>query len=134
MASLARVLVEHVRIEERAYVLVISFEAFQNQKRWDDEEDLCLSVFQLLGKRFMFLSGGFDHRTEVDQLMAFLMVHEVGETLRPGVLEFYEDFYELDVVLELRVYHLDVLLVLFQELPEVRKCLLDLLSQDSNGF
>lgn len=46
--------------------------------------------------------------------MALLVVHKVGQTLRPGVFEFDQNVDELRVVLELRVNHLDVLLVFLQ--------------------
>lgn len=59
----------------------------------------------------MFLGSGLYHLTEVQKLVHFLGVKEVGEPLTPRVLEFNQDLHELIVVLKLRVYYFDVLLV-----------------------
>ena len=67
----------------------------------------------------MLLAGSFDDAREVDQLATLFVVHEVGKALRPGILEFNQYLYQFHVVLELRVYYLDVLLVLFKEVTEV---------------
>ena len=62
----------------------------------------------------MLFTGGFDDRAEVDQLMALLIVHEIGEALRPSVFEFNQDLDKLVVILKLRIDYLDVLFVLLQ--------------------
>jgi hypothetical protein len=41
--------------------------------------------------------------------------------LAPAVFKFDQDFDKLDVVLQLRVHHFDVLLVLAQEIFEILK-------------
>ena len=64
--------------------------------------------------------------------MAFLVVHEVGQALCPGVLKLHEDLDQLDVVLELGIDDLNILLVLLEQVPKVQKRLLDLLGENSN--
>ena len=48
----------------------------------------------------------------MEQLVAFLAVQEVCQSLTPAVLKFHEDLDKLDVVLQLWVDHLDVLVIL----------------------
>jgi hypothetical protein len=85
---LRRTLVEHIGVKERADVFIVSLEALQDQKRWDYKEDLSLARLELLAERLMLFTGGFDDRAEVNQLVTFLIVHEIGEALRPSVFKF----------------------------------------------
>ena len=62
----------------------------------------------------MLLTCCLYNGTEVDQLVAFFTVHEVGKPLGPGILKVDENLNQLDVVLELWVHNLNVLLVLFE--------------------
>ena len=48
----------------------------------------------------------------MEQLVAFLAVQEVCQPLTPAILKFHQDLDKLDVVLQLRVDHLDVLVIL----------------------
>lgn len=88
LLPLRRTLVEHIGVKERADVFIVSLEALQDQKRWDNKEDLSLARLELLAERLMLFTGGFDDRAEVNQLMTFLVVHEIGEALRPSVFKF----------------------------------------------
>lgn len=71
-------LIKHVGVEERTDVFVVALQRFQDQKRRDNEEDLRFPVLQLLGELLMFLSCCLDHWREMDQLVAFLMIHKVS--------------------------------------------------------
>ena len=73
----------------------------------------------------MLLGDGLDHRREMDQLVAFLRVQEVSEALAPAVLVLNEDLNELLVILELGVYHFDVLFVFSKKCSEILKTLLN---------
>lgn len=66
--------------------------------------------------------------------MALFVIHKIGETLCPGIFKFYKDFYEFQIILELGIDHLNILLVLFQQLPKILESLFYLLCQNSNGF
>ena len=67
----------------------------------------------------MFLSCGLDDRREMNELMTLLVVHKVCQTLSPCVLKFNEDFYKLQIVLELGIDDFDVLFILLKKIPEV---------------
>lgn len=66
--------------------------------------------------------------------MAFLMVHEVRETLCPRIFEFYKDLDELVIVLQLRVDDFYVLFIFLQKVAEVHEALLDALREDADCF
>ena len=55
---------------------------------------------------------------EMNELVTFFRVQEVCEALTPAIFEFYKDFDQLDVVLELRIDYFDVLVVLAQQRPK----------------
>lgn len=67
----------------------------------------------------MFFTGGFNHTWEVYELVAFLVVHKVGKALGPGVLEFHQNFYQFNIILQLGIYYFYILLVFLQEGTEV---------------
>lgn len=50
----------------------------------------------------------------MNQLVAFLVVHEIRKALSPSVLKVNKYFNQLNVIFELRVNNLDVLLVLLE--------------------
>lgn len=56
LLTLQTLFVEHVWIEERADVLVISFEALQYEEGGDDKENLRLATLQLFRELFVLLS------------------------------------------------------------------------------
>jgi sporulation-control protein spo0M len=62
-------------------------------------------------------------------LAQFFRVQEVGQALRPAVFKFNQYLDEFNVIFELRVYDLNVLLILTKKILEVQECLLDALSQ-----
>lgn len=70
----------------------------------------------------------------MNKLVTLFAIHEVGQALRPGVLEFNKNFHQFNIVLELRIHYLDVLLVFFQQSTEVSKGLLYTFGQRSHGF
>jgi hypothetical protein len=55
---------------------------------------------------------------EEDELAAFLVVEEVIHALLPVDLILLQHFNQVSIVLQLRVHHFDVFLILFQELSE----------------
>lgn len=77
----------------------------------------------------MLLTRRFDHRGEMNELMALLAIHEIGKALGPGVFKFNQDLNEFNVVLQLWVNHLDVLFILLEQGPEISECLLYPLGQ-----
>ena len=66
--------------------------------------------------------------------MAFLVVHEVGQTLSPGVLKLYQNFHKFIVVFQLRINNFNVLLILSKKVTEVHERLLYAFSKDSHGL
>ena len=82
----------------------------------------------------MLLARRLNDLTEVEQLVERFAVEEVGQALAPAVFELDQDLHQLDVVLQLRVDHFNVLVVLAQQRLEVSKRFLDALSQISDGF
>jgi hypothetical protein len=82
----------------------------------------------------VFVRCGLDHLGEVHELDAFLFVDEVGQTLRPCVLKLYQHFYELHVVLQLRIHHLYVLFVFSEQVSKVLERVFYLLSQVADSF
>lgn len=50
----------------------------------------------------------------MNQLVAFLAIHEIGQTLSPCILELDEYLDKFYVIFELWINHFNVLLVLFQ--------------------
>jgi hypothetical protein len=75
---LATCFVEHIWIEEGTDVFIITLERLENEERWDYEEDLSLPVLELFRECFVLFTRCFDHRAEMDQLVALFMVHEIG--------------------------------------------------------
>lgn len=67
----------------------------------------------------------------MNKLVTLFAIHEVRQTLRPRVLKFNQDFYQLYVVLKLWVHHLDVLLILLQQGSKIGKCFLYTLGQSA---
>ena len=80
----------------------------------------------------MLLADGFDDLREVQQLVQFLRVQEVGQALAPTVFELDENLDKFDVVFQLRVHHLDVLLVLAKKIFEILERLLDALGKTAH--
>ena len=76
----------------------------------------------------MFLSSRLYYRREMNQLMTFLVVHEVSQTLRPCILKFDQYLDELHIILKLRVDHFDILFVFFKEVSEIEESLLNAIS------
>ena len=72
--------------------------------------------------------SGLNNLRKVQQLVERLAVQEVGQTLRPTVLKFHQDLHQLHIILQLRVHHFDVLVVLAKESLEVVESLLYSLS------
>ena len=99
LRALRRRLVEHVRVEERTYVLVVAFQTLEDQQRRYDEEDLRLAHLQLLREGLVLLPRGLNHRGEVNELVALLVVHEVSQALSPGVFKLDQNVDELRVIL-----------------------------------
>ena len=119
LLSLWSLLVKHIWIEERAYIFIISFQTLQDQERRNDEEDLCFPVLKLFSKGFVLLSGSFYHWGEMDQLVALLMVHEIGQALCPRILKFEKNIDKLYVVFQLWIYNLNILLIFFEKISKV---------------
>ena len=63
----------------------------------------------------MLLTGCFDDRGEMNQLVTLLAVHEICLALCPSVLEFNQYFYELYIILKLGIHNFDVLFILLEE-------------------
>jgi len=80
----------------------------------------------------VLLADGFDDLREVQQLVQFLRVQEVGQALAPTVFELDENLDKFDVVFQLRVHHLDVLLVLAKKIFEILERLLDALGKTAH--
>ena len=97
--SLLRRRIIHVRVKEATNLLVVILQAFQNQQLRYNEEDLRVSLLQLLRKLPVFLPRRLDHLTEVQQLIECFAVQEVCQTLTPAVLKFNQNFHQLHVVL-----------------------------------
>ena len=114
MLTLKAILVEHVWVEERANFFIVALQALQDQKRGDDEEDLSLPALQLFRELLMLFARGFNDRRKMNELVTLFTIHEVGESLRPCVLELHEDLYQFNIVLKLWVNHLNILLVFFK--------------------
>ena len=76
----------------------------------------------------MLLSSCLDNLRKMEQLVESLALQEVRETLTPAIFELHQDFYQLGVVLELWIHHLNILVVLAQETFEVSEGLLDSVS------
>jgi hypothetical protein len=56
-------------------------------------------LFQLFSKVFVLFGRCFNHLTEVQKLITFLGVQEVGKALTPRVFKFYKNLNELIIVL-----------------------------------
>jgi len=97
--SLLRRRIIHVWVKEATNLLVVILQAFQNQQLRYNEEDLRVSLLQLLRKLPVFLPRCLDHLTEVQQLIECFTVQEVGQPLTPAVLKFNQNFHQLHVVL-----------------------------------
>lgn len=82
----------------------------------------------------MFFTCGLNNRWKVDQLMAFLTVHEICQTLSPSILEFNQDLNKFYIIFKLRIHYLNILFVLLKKRPEVSKCFLYSLSKCTNCF
>ena len=126
--------VVHIWIEEAADLLIVVLQTLEDQQLWDDEENFSVSLFDLLGELFVLFSRRLDYLGEMDELVTFFRVQEVREALTPAIFEFYKDFDQLDVVLELRIDYFDVLVVLAQQIFEVVKGFLNSFCQVSYGF
>ena len=55
----------------------------------------------------------------MNELVTLFVVHEVGQSLGPSVLELYKDVYKFYVVLELRINYFNVLLIFLEKVSEV---------------
>ena len=111
MLSLLSRLVEHVWVKEVADFFIIVFQAFQYQEGRNVEKDLGVSLLELLRKLGVFLGCRFDNLRKVQELVAFFVINKVGQALAPTILEFNQDFYKFDVILELRINNFNILLV-----------------------
>ncbi len=80
--------IEHIWVEEATNVLVVSFQTLQDQQRRNNHKYFGFTVIKLFCECFVLLSCGLDHAGEVNQLVALLVVHEVGQPLGPGILKF----------------------------------------------
>ena len=69
----------------------------------------------------------------MQKLVHFFGVKEIGEALTPGIFKFNQYFHKLVVILQLGVYHFNVLLVLTQQALEVLVNLLNALGQVADG-
>ena len=58
---------------------------------WDDEEDLCVTLFELFSELFVLFGSGFNYLRKMQQLVTLLAVQEVRQTLAPAVFKFYKD-------------------------------------------
>ena len=97
--ALLRRRIIHVWVEEATNLLVVILQALQNQQLRYNEEDLRVSLLQLLRKLPVLLARRLDHLAEVQQLIECFTVQEVGQPLTPAVLEFNQNFNQLHVVL-----------------------------------
>ena len=77
---------------------------------------------------FVFLSCCLNYLGEVEKLMAFLGIQEIGETLCPGVFILYQDLHSLLIIFQLRIYHLYILFVLAEKISEILEAFLYALS------
>ena len=89
----------HVRVKEATNLLVIVLKAFQDEQLRYNEEDLGVSLLELLRELPVFLTGRLDHLAEVQQLIECFTVQEIGQALTPAVLELDQDLHQFDVVL-----------------------------------
>ena len=89
----------HIRVEEITNVFVVVFQTFQDKKRGQHQENLSVTLLQLFSEILVLFGRCFDHLTEVEQLVAFLCVKEVGEALTPRVFKFDKNLNELVIVL-----------------------------------
>lgn len=91
--------------------LVVLLNALKDQQCWNYHEDFGVSLLQLLLKLGVFVGCRLNHLREVQQLRQLLVVHEVGEALAPGVLELAQTVHEFQIIFELRVHHLNILVI-----------------------
>ena len=134
MLSLFGLLVEHVGVKEIADLFIIVFQAFEYQEGRNVEKDLGVALLQLLSKLRVLLGRRLNHLREVEQLVAFFVIDEVGQTLAPTVFEFNENFYKFDVVLELRIDNFNILLVFSKKIFEILEGLLYAFCQVADSF
>lgn len=70
----------------------------------------------------------------MQQVALLLAVAEVISALLPAALVLHQQLDQVGVVLELRVHHLDVLVVFSKEGADVGEGATDLLTQDADGL
>ena len=62
----------HIWVEEVTDFLVVVFKGFKDEERWDNEEDLCIPLFQEFGKLFVLLCCCLNDLAEMEKLVALL--------------------------------------------------------------
>ena len=62
----------HIWIEEVTDFLVVIFKGLQDKERWDNEEDLSVSLFQKFGELLVLLSCCLNDLAEMKKLVALL--------------------------------------------------------------
>ena len=60
LLSLQRFLIEHVRVEERADILIVALKTFQDEEGRNDKENLGLPALELFREFLMLFARGFD--------------------------------------------------------------------------
>ena len=60
--------------------------------------------------------------------MALFAIHEISQALSPSILEFNQYFDKFNIILQLWIHNLYILFILFEQSPEISKCLLYTLS------
>jgi hypothetical protein len=66
--------------------------------------------------------------------MALFMIHEISQTLRPSILELYQNLNQLNIIFQLWINNFDILFILLKEVAKVLESFLYANSEGTNRF
>lgn len=120
--------------EVAAEVLVVLVQRLEGEDAGDDQEDVRVAALDHVPELLVLLGDALDGAREVQQVALLLAVAEVVAALLPAALVLHQQLHQVRVVLELRVHHLDVLVVLAQQRAQAGEGAPDLLAEDADGL
>lgn len=105
--------------EIQAHLFIIVVQVPQHHNAGDHQEQIGIRAGYQLVELLVFLGEGLYDPREVHQELLFLGEQEVVLSFLPGFLVLSQGLDKIGVVLELGVYHFDVLLVFSEETADV---------------